>query len=213
MGTDSKASFWSTAPGILTGIAAVLTAVTGAYVALHKSGASTARTDSVAPPIGHQPQELAHEPVYIRYGSFPSPHQAELVIAPPPPTLKDTSAFLRLTDASFGTADSARGASPDVFRFELVLTNTTPGPLVLDLAERFFALDDDRGRTATLLYFCCSTHGDLLPVAQSRTLVLYFRSTDWYGKGIQAHVINFRVKGLLPVERATWQVPPLATAD
>lgn len=207
MGTDSRASFWTTVPGILTGVAALLGAITTAYVTLHKQATSASVRDSI-PSSPHQP---AGEPVYTRHGSFPSPHQTELVVVPSP-ALTDSASFLRLTDASFGTADSTRSA-PDVFRFELVLTNTTPAPVMLDLSDRFFALEDDRGRSAKLIFFCCPANGDLLPVSQSRTLVLYFQSSDWYGKGINAHVINLKVTGLLPIERATWQVPVLATAD
>jgi hypothetical protein len=211
MAADSKPGFWSTAPGILTGIAAVLTAATGAYVALHRPSSPPQRPDST-PPAASSPAVPAAEPPYLRIGTYPRPDLAELSLAPPPPELRDTSGFLRLTDASFGTVDSAPGAAPDVFRFELLLTNTTSAPLVLDLSDRFFSLEDDRGRSATLLFFCCPAHGSVLPPGQSRTLVLYFRSRDWYGKNVQAHLISFRVTGLLPIERATWHVRPLATA-
>lgn len=45
--SDGKQSFWTTIPGILTGIAAILTALTGLYLALHPSQKSP---DAAAPP-------------------------------------------------------------------------------------------------------------------------------------------------------------------
>jgi hypothetical protein len=95
---------------------------------------------------------------------------------------------------------------------ELRITNTAPAPIHLDLTERFFTLQDDHGRQATLRYFCCQARGDLLAPGESRTLLLFFRSTEWYGKEIGARRILLKVTGLLPVERATWEFPVLATA-
>jgi hypothetical protein len=205
MAADAKPSFWTTLPGVLTGIAAVLTAATGAYLALHKAPTVPKAGDSVpAPP---------REPAFLRQGTFPQPELAELVLAPPPPEVGDSSTFLRLTDASFGTLDTLPGAAPSVFRFEFILTNTTGAPITLDLTSRFFTLDDDRGRAATLLFFCCPARGALLAPGQARTMVLYFESRDWYGKSVQAHLINLRVTGLLPIERARWHLRPLVTAD
>lgn len=199
---DDKPNFWTTLPGILTGIAAVVTAVTGAYLSFHKPPTTPKAADSVpAPP---------REPAFLRQGTFRDPELAELVLAPPPPQVSDSSTFLRLTDASFGTLDP--GASPSIFRFEFVLTNTTGAPITLDLTSRFFTLDDDRGRGATLIFFCCPAQGALLSPGQARTVVLYFESREWYGKSIQAHLINLRVTGLLPIERAVWHLRPLATA-
>lgn len=42
--------FWSSLPGILTGVAAIVTALTGLYVAVRGSGDSTAEVASVPPP-------------------------------------------------------------------------------------------------------------------------------------------------------------------
>ena len=60
MGSEERGSFWSTLPGILTGLAAVLAAVTGLYVALNNhpttngnpttNGGQTTSGDSTEPP-------------------------------------------------------------------------------------------------------------------------------------------------------------------
>jgi hypothetical protein len=200
---DARPSFWTTLPGILTGVAAVVTAATGAYMALHRGPVSRAADSLPATP---------HEPAFLRQGTFPHPELADLAFAPGSTGLTDSVGFLRLVDAAFGTTDTTPGASPDVFRFELALTNTTASPLTLDLTARFFSLDDDRGRAARLIFFCCPARGSLLTPGQTRTLVIYFRSGEWYGKSVQAHLINLRVTGLLPIERAVWHVRPLATA-
>lgn len=46
--TDKKNSFWTTLPGILTGFAALLTAVTGSLVALYPHGCSGLQENSAA---------------------------------------------------------------------------------------------------------------------------------------------------------------------
>ena len=48
--SDSKKSFWTTLPGILTGLAALITAIGGVIVALHSSGES----ESVKAPLSTQ---------------------------------------------------------------------------------------------------------------------------------------------------------------
>lgn len=207
MSEAPKTSFWTTLPGILTGVAAVITAATGAYLGFRKAG-----PDLKPGIVDSVPKAPPAEPAFLRQGSFHDPELAEFVLGPNPSGLRDTLGFLKLTDAAYGTTNPAPGSAPDVFRFELTLTNTTAAPLTLDMASRYFSLDDDRGRAATLLYFCCPASGTLLPPGQSRTLILYFQSADWYGKSVQAHLINFRITGLLPIERALWQVRPLATA-
>ena len=112
--------------------------------------------------------------------------------------LTDSLGFLRLSDAAFGTGDASGSRAPDTFRFELTLTNTGLEPLQLDLTDRFFTLEDDRGKQADLRYFCCIARGELLAPGQSRRVLLFFRSTEWYGKGLNAHAIYLKVEGLLP---------------
>lgn len=218
MDSGAKPSYWTTLPGVLTGVAALLTAATGLYVAARgtRDSAVVTRPDTTAP----KPDSAMHArdrgeskaPAFVRFGSFPIRQPTEYVVHPGPMTLTDTLGFLSLTDAGFGSAHQPGGA-PDLFKFELTLTNTTADPIQLDLSDRFFSLSDDRGHRATLLYFCCAAQGDLLSPKQARTLVLFFQSGEWYGKELAAHVIELRVAGLLPVERATWQFRPLATAN
>jgi hypothetical protein len=217
MDSGSKPSYWTTLPGVLTGVAALLTAATGFYVAVRGTKGSTVTKPDTA---ASKPDTTAHRrdsvaskaPVFVRVGSFPIGHATEYVVHPGQMVLADTLGFLRLTDAGFGSGGRPGGA-PDLFKFELTLTNTTAEPIQLDLSDRFFSLSDDRGHRATLLYFCCAAQGELLSPNQARTLVLLFQSREWYGKELSAHAIQLRVAGLLPVERATWQFRPLATAN
>jgi hypothetical protein len=218
MDSGAKPSYWTTLPGVLTGVAALLTAATGLYVAVRgtkeSTGVTKPETTATRPDTTVRASDpvAPKAPVFVRFGSFPIGPATEYVVHPGQMVLTDTLGFLRLTDAGFGSGDQPGGA-PDLFKFELTLTNTTPEPIQLDLSDRFFSLSDDRGHRATLLYFCCPAKGELLSPNQARTLVLFFQSREWYGKELSAHAIELRVAGLLPVERAAWQFRPLATAN
>lgn len=204
MSMSSKPSFWTSLPGILTGSAAVLTALTGIYLAFRDRPAPPAQPTT-------DPSDTVLVRSFVRHGSFPVEPPTELVLAPQDFGLQDTTRFLTLVDAAFGSA-TPHEFGLDIFRLELRITNTTAAPIHLDLTSRFFSLEDDRGRRATLRHFCCRARGDLLEPGQSRSVLLFFHSSDWYGKAINAHRILLKVTGLLPVERATWAFPVLATA-
>ena len=220
MAPDSRPPFWSTVPGLLTGLAALVTAATGAYLAFdgthgrssaHAPDTAAAHHDSAAHDVP-MAGDTALLTRFARQGSLPVAPPTEMVMRTEGFGLTDSLGFLRLTDAAFGTGDASGSRSPDTFRFELTLTNTAREPLQLDLTPRFFSLEDDRGERAELRYFCCPARGELLAPGQSRRILLFFRSTKWYGKGLNAHAIYLKVEGLLPVERAVWHFPTLATA-
>jgi hypothetical protein len=102
----------------------------------------------------------------------------------------------------------------NAFSIIVALTNTTARPILLDLTHRFFDLEDDQGRKAELLYFCCKASGEPLGPGQQRQIQLLYRSPPgWEGKALSAHMIYFRISGLLPLLRGTWTFRPLATAD
>lgn len=118
---------------------------------------------------------------------------------------------LTVTELEFG---ELVGESLPGWNIRLRFTNTRAEPVVLDLSGRFFRLDDDQGRAADLVYFCCPADGELLGAGESRELQLFFRSNaDWFGKEVSARQIFIRVTGLLPIRRAVWSFPPLATAN
>jgi hypothetical protein len=210
MGTEGKPSFWTTLPGILTGIAALLTASTGLYLAIRSTSGGGAivrpvATDTVSSRTSQSP------PAFVRAGSMPVQPPLEYQLQQGGIRLTDPAGFLRVTDFAFGAAEGGR--SPDIFKVEFVLTNTAAEPIRLDLTDRYFSLEDDRGQRAQLIYFCCAAQGEVLSPGQSRTASAFFNSPGWYGKEVAAHAILFHVQGLLPVERATWRFPVLATAD
>jgi hypothetical protein len=122
----------------------------------------------------------------------------------------DGADFLRLERIAFG---GIAATSPG-FNIRLRLHNTMDRPIQLDITPRFFELADDQGRAAELVYFCCDASGDMLSPGQEREIQLIYRSPPgWEGKETAAGMIYFRVSGLLPVVRASWAFPPLATAD
>jgi hypothetical protein len=208
MKASGGSSFWTSLPGILTGAAAVLSAFTGIYLAV-RDGGNERPPASPAPAAVDAPNTVA--PNFVRHGSFRLNPPTEFVVSPQDLGLRDVKGFLTLVDAAYGSATSDERA-PNTFRMELRITNTASAPIHLDLTERFFTLEDDRGRRATLRYFCCQAQGDLLAPGQSRSLLLFFQSSEWYGKEVGARRILLKVTGLLPVERATWEFPALATA-
>ncbi len=208
MNASRRSSFWTSLPGILAGTAAVLTALTGIYLAVR--GGPNER-----PPVSKTPAAVdASDSVarnFVRNGSFRVEPPTELVLSPRDLGLRDVNSFLTLVDAAYGTATPDEHV-PNTFRLEFRITNTASDPIHLDLTERFFTLEDDHGRQATLRFFCCRAQGELLAPGQSRSLLLFFHSSEWYGKEIGARRILLKVTGLLPVERATWEFPVLATA-
>lgn len=102
----------------------------------------------------------------------------------------------------------------NAFNITVGVTNTSAQPILLDLTQRFFDLADDQGRKAELLYFCCKATGEPLGPGQQRQIQLLYRSPPgWEGKALVAHMIYFKISGLLPLLRGTWSFRPLATAD
>lgn len=100
-----------------------------------------------------------------------------------------------------------------LFHVLATVSNTTSKPLVVTVDSKYFSLVDDRGNSARLVYFCCSAQGEVLGIGQQRTIELFFESQGWYGKEVRARDIFFRVRGFLPLIRASWRFPVLATAD
>ena len=102
----------------------------------------------------------------------------------------------------------------NAFNIRVSITNTTTQPILLDLTPRYFDLEDNQGRQAELLYFCCKASGEPLGPGQQRQIQLLYRSPPgWEGKALSAQMIYFRVSGLLPLLKGTWSFRPLATAD
>jgi hypothetical protein len=102
----------------------------------------------------------------------------------------------------------------NAFNIIVAVNNTSSQPILLDLTQRFFDLEDDQGRKAELLYFCCKASGEPLGPGQQRQIQLLYRSPPgWEGKALSAHLIYFRISGLLPLLKGTWSFRPLATAD
>jgi len=125
----------------------------------------------------------------------------------PAETIQD---FIRLSRIAYGELEP-NGAG---FNIQLILHNTSASPLVLDLSERFFSLVDDEGQSAELVYFCCTSKGEILAAGQERTVQLFFRSpAGWSGKSISANYIFIRVDGLLPIIRLAWKMHTLAVAS
>ncbi|MBI1842222.1 MAG: hypothetical protein HYR88_15410 [Verrucomicrobia bacterium] len=117
--------------------------------------------------------------------------------------------FLTLSRLAYGIADKTNRA----FQVDLTVKNVSREAVMLDLNERFFAMADDKGRNAELLYYCCAAKGNLLAAGEVRTVQLFFRDAGWHGKGVSSSAIYVRVQGLLPVVSASWKAPTLATAN
>jgi hypothetical protein len=150
-------------------------------------------------------------PVFVSKYVY-SPGDIQLVEFSAEPNILPTETitdFLKLSRVAFGVLDDTEPA----FNIRLVIKNTGAQPLLVDLDQRFFSLEDDQGRAVELIYFCCPAKGDMLAPGQEREIQLMFRSGAWYGKEVSASAIFFRVRGFLPVVRALWSLPTLATAD
>ena len=116
---------------------------------------------------------------------------------------ENIDAFLRLVRV-------ALAEDHQTFNVRLLIKNTSMNPIRLDLDNRFFRLEDNQGRKANMIYFCCVSKGDLLGPGQEREVQMFFQSSGWYGKELTASSIFFRVSGFLPLIRATWKMPTVA---
>ena len=220
-----KKSFWTTLPGIVTALATLITAIAGLVAALNSTiGLFPAKVTPSPVPSTYTPVVMTTEtltPVppptfttqvvfYSEDGPNPDIEQVEFEFEQgilPTETIQD---FIRLSRIAFGELEP-EGAG---FNIQLVLHNTSESPLVLDLSERFFSLVDDQGRAAELVYFCCTSKGEILSAGQERTVQLFFRSpSGWIGKSISANYIFIRVDGLLPIVRLAWKLRTLAVAN
>ena len=235
---EEKKSFWTTLPGILTALTTLITAIAGLVIALNNTVGlfSPKMTPTSIPPAytatAPLPIMITETPLtakatetstpipppvfttqYILYSAdSPSPdvEQVEFDFEPgklPTETIRD---FIRLSRVAYGFFEP----SGDGFDIELILHNTSDRPLILDLSERYFSLEDDKGQAADLVYFCCATKGGVLPAGQERTIQLFFRSpSGWTGKEVSANYIFVRVNGLLPIIRVSWRMHTLAVAN
>lgn len=222
-----KKSFWTTLPGILTAVAALITAIAGLVAALnstHGLFSSKATPSSIPPTYTVSPVVMATEtltpappPTFtteliLLSEDKPNPdiEQVEFEFEQgilPAETIQD---FIRLSRIAYGEL----GPDGAGFNIQLILHNTSNSPLLLDLSGRFFSLVDDQGQAAELVYFCCTSKGQILPAGQERTVQLFFRSPPgWSGKSISANYIFIRVNGLLPVIRIAWKMHTLAVAS
>lgn len=224
----SQQSFWTTLPGILTGIAALLTAIGGLVAALSAAGVfapqvtpapatptltaslTSTQIPTVPPTVTPTPET---PPTFVSEFVFDMTwdiQQVEFESEPgilPTETITD---FLQLSRVAFGKLESSDLA----YSVQLRIKNTESRPFVLDLDERFFSLEDDHGRAAELVYFCCPSQGEILASGQERVVELIFLALpEWVGKEVSVSAVFFRVRGLLPVVRAAWLIPSLAVAE
>lgn len=225
---EEKKSFWTTLPGILTAITALIAAIGGLLTAINSTvELFPAKETSTAVPPSHTDTPLppptetftpVPTPVFISRFTYyseanpnPDVEQVEFDFKPgilPDDTIHD---FIRLSSIDYGDL----GSDGVAFNIRLILHNTSDAPLVLDLTDRFFSMVDDQGQEAELIYFCCNSRvGELLGAGQERTMLLLFRAPpDWFGKNIAANYIFIRVDGLLPINRLAWRMHTLKTGE
>jgi hypothetical protein len=145
-----------------------------------------------------QPEDLAPIEYHPKAGILPSE------------TITD---FLRLTGIEWGTLIEPQDEA-FALSFSLALKNTSDQPITLDLDQRFYRLVDAQGRTGELVYYCCATHGELLPPNHVREIQLIYRANSvWGGKHSGASEAMFEVRGLLPILSASWRVLLPVTAE
>lgn len=136
--------------------------------------------------------------------------RTEYLLDPTGPFRAASGDMIGVQRIAFGTLLDTAGA----VSVAVAITNTMPDPIHLDVTPRFFRLEDDQGRRAQLVYFCCTAGEDaMLGAGRERQVQLLFRAhPGWAGKETRATRLHFHVNGLLPLASGTWTVPTLATA-
>jgi hypothetical protein len=121
---------------------------------------------------------------------------------------KEASALLDVTRVAFGNIDRPG----QVFQVTARIFNAKPSPIMLNVKPTYFSLEDNLGRRASMISFCCSANAEVLASNEGRDVQMFFQSPGWHGKGVAAQAIFFRANGFLPIVKATWQLPTLPTA-
>ena len=234
---ESQRSFWTTLPGIFTGIAAVLTAIAGIIAALNTAGVFASHT---AVPINTPTPAAAPTATF----TLAAPPTATFTLAAPPTAtftplappdfvtlyvydlkgieqvtldfqagivpVETKTGFLQVSYVAYGKLEN----SDDGLNAKVTITNTGTDPLAMDLDKRFFSLEDSQGRTAEMAYFCCATKGEILRPSQQREMQMFFRLPQgWWGNKGGPDYILLNVHGLLPVVFSSWRVPLLKTTE
>jgi hypothetical protein len=193
-------------PGKLhpTIIVAIITAISAAIVALFNSPALVAwiqkDEDPTPVPINRPKPEFLAQVVYPPEQL----EQEEYVVAPGASAADASPEYLQVARVAFGQ-------DKKTIVVDVRIKNTGTEPAFLELGQRFFALEDNQGRKAEIVWFCCDSSGDLLPPGREREVQIFFQLDGWYGKSLAMRWLHFRVTGLLPVVRASWKFRPLAT--
>lgn len=225
---EGQKSFWTTLPGIFTGVAAVLTAVGGIIAALNTAGVFdrpaaptlTIQAPTDTPTLAEiptvtstplTPPNFVTQLIYDLKDPYSGIEQVALDFQPGIAPEETKTEFLQVSYLAFVTLEDTTDVA---LHMKLVLTNTSSNTLLLDLDKRFFSVEDSQGRTAELVYFCCATKGEMLRPGQQREMQMFFRVLpDWLGKGVGVDNIFINVRGLLPVVFSSWRVPIPQTAD
>ncbi len=107
--------------------------------------------------------------------------------------------FIKLSQAVYDPA-------LEVIRIDLVVRNVRDEDVILDLRERYFGLEDNLGEEAKLVFFQAPKRGTHLPMGEERDIELFFHVPGWQTKS-GSDSFYFRIKGLLPIVRASWKWP------
>lgn len=128
--------------------------------------------------------------------------QLEFQLKPDEPQPSAIADFIKLSQAVYDPRI-------DVIRVDLAVRNVRDEDIMLDLHERYFGLEDNRGKEARLISFQAPSRGTVLPVGDARDIELFFHVPGWQAKSGGADLFYFRIEGLLPIVRASWKWPAI----
>ncbi|MEW5868130.1 MAG: effector-associated domain EAD1-containing protein [Chloroflexota bacterium] len=122
--------------------------------------------------------------------------------------------FLQLDQLEWVYINPNQPDEAPAFDLTLKLNNVGQAPILLDLSERFFSLEDDLGNQAEMVYFCCAVHGASLAPGKARLIRLVFNfSPGWLTKSEHQRMIYLWVRGLRPIISARWWIALPGVAD
>lgn len=157
------------------------------------------------------PKPLSEPPGFDVFQVFSDPKLLSPVELAHENSLSDQQAnqFLRLSALEMGNLKTNfSGATVGkAYNIKLTVKNVFTEPILLDINQRFFSLEDSLGKASQLVYFCCTAKGSLLSVGEEREFRLLFElPAEWKSKSGSARA-QLKVEGLRPVLRARWLIP------
>lgn len=151
-------------------------------------------------PLGNDEKKssFSRDDFVARYTFFSEEiHQQEYQLIEGESETENITDFLTIHTLTFDTV-------LEVYKIELLLKNIWKTDVIIDIQDKYFRLEDDRGIKAVLLEAQFPAQSTILPPTGVRRIELFYSTRGWQRKQ-GADFIIFYIEGFLPIVRASWK--------